>query len=246
MKPTHASSAYFLPATRTRQGGASIVEMIIVLPVLGLLLGGLFELSMLYRARSILDAATFEAAQQGALYNARTDRMRVGLAQGMAPHLIRSRSPQGVLAAYGRAELRIRTGGGGVRIISPTRDVFQQFRQRQTVQTSLDNRERGQDVLPNDNLLWRDAIVRQVRVAGQRVPMTVQDANLLKVESYWCERLLVPVFDRVIARTINWPLNNPPQCTAYAALNGGYYVLMRSSSVARMQSPAVLRDLPNG
>lgn len=230
---------------RRLQCGASLVEMIIILPVFGLLVGGVFELSMLYRARATLDAATFEAAQQGALYNARVDRMRIGLAQGMAPHLSRSRDATGVLAAYGRAELRLRTGGGGVRIISPTRDVFQQFRQRQTVQTSLDSNERGQDVLPNDNLLWRDATVRQVQVNGERVPMTVQDANLLKIETYWCERMLVPAFDRVIARVINWPLSNPPQCAAYAAINGGYYVLLRSSSVARMQSPAVARDLPN-
>jgi hypothetical protein len=230
---------------RRAQGGSVLMETYIVLPVFALLLGGIFELSMLYRARAILDAATFEAAQQGAMHNARMERIRVGLAQGMTPHLMRDRGPVALGAAYARAMVRVSTPGAGVRIVSPNRDAFRQFRQRQTVQTSADNSERGQFVIPNDNLLWRDATVRQVRVGSDRIPMTVQDANLLKVESHWCEKLLVPVLDRVIAGVVNWPLGNPPQCATLAAVTGDRYVLLRSSSVARMQSPILEADLPN-
>jgi hypothetical protein len=230
---------------RRAELGSVLMETYIVLPVFAMLLGGIFELSMLYRARAILDAATFEAAQQGAMHNARMSRIRVGLAQGMTPHFMRGRNPGAVIDAYRRATQRVIAPGAGIAIISPTRDAFRQFRQRQTLQTTADSRERGQFVIPNDNLLWRDATVRQVRVGNQRVPMTVQDANLLKVESYWCERLLVPVLDRVISRTINWPLENPPRCMALAAATGGRYVLLRSSSVARMQSPVLEADLPN-
>lgn len=230
---------------KRQQSGSVLMETYIVLPVFGLLIGAIFELSMLYRARATLDAATFEAAQQGAMHNARMERIRVGMAQGMTPHLMRGRDPVAVGAGYARAVTRLSTTGAGITIISPTRDAFAQFRQRQTLQTSADNSERGQFVIPNDNLLWRDAGVRQVRVGGERVPMTLQDANLLKIETYWCERLLVPVLDRVIAGYINFMVGNPPQCAGLALATGGHYVLLRSSSVARMQSPVLEQDLPN-
>jgi hypothetical protein len=244
------------PPTRTErsvraQRGASIIEMLILVPVFGMLLGGIFELSMLYRARAILDAATFEAAQQGSLNNAQIGPMRVGLAQGMAPHLVRNRNVGGVIAANADATLRVRTTSGSVRIISPTRDVFQRFAERQTIQTTLDNRERAQNVIPNDNLMWRPATVRQARVGGQNVPMTVQDANLLKIETAWCERLKVPILDRVIARTLYGFIEIPSQCLAVALADqarfgrSGRYVLLRSHAVARMQSPVVLAGLPN-
>ncbi len=235
-------------SARRRQSGSVLMETYIVLPVFGLLLGGIFELSMLYRARAILDAATFEAAQQGSMHNGRMERMRVGFAQGMTPHLMRGRDPTAVATGYARAMLRVSTPGAGITILSPTRDAFNQFRQRQTLQSTADNGERGQFVLPNDNLLWRDATVRQVNARGQRIPMTVQDANLLQIETHWCERLLVPVLDRVIAGVINWPVSNPPQCAGLALANGGHYVLLRSTSVARMQSPIteqVAQTLPN-
>lgn len=237
------------PGNKRRQAGSVLMETYIVLPVFGLLLGGIFELSMLYRARAILDAATFEAAQQGALHNARMERMRVGLAQGMTPHLMRGRDPVAVGAGYARAMARLTTTGAGITILSPSREAFTQFRQRQTLQSSADSSERGQFVLPNDNLLWREATVRQVRVGNQNVPMTVQDANLLKIEAHWCERLLVPVLDRVVARVVNWPLENPPQCAGLALATGGRYVLLRSNSVVRMQSPIIeqvaQQTLPN-
>ena len=58
-------------SARRRQSGSVLMETYIVLPVFGLLLGGIFELSMLYRARAILNATTFEAAQQGSMHNGR-------------------------------------------------------------------------------------------------------------------------------------------------------------------------------
>lgn len=228
------------------QQGASLIEFIVVIPVLGMLVAGIFELTMMYRARAVLDAATFEAAQQGALNNARLDTMRTGLAQGMMPHLLRGRSPTAVAAAYARAEAFVRLGGGGVSIVSPTRAIFQAFAQRQTVHTSLDaeGQERPRRVIPNDNLMWRSSQTRLINVGGDRVPVNVQDANLLKVQTYWCHRLLTPAFDRIIwemvvsAETIR-------RCGPASAATGGYYVLLTSSSVTRMHSPVIDQDLPN-
>jgi hypothetical protein len=250
-RPAHLRICPEARSRRLHQGGAVLVELYVILPVFALLIGCIFEMSMLYRARAILDSATFEAAQQGSLHNARRAPMERGLAEGMTPHLMRGRNAAAVGLALGEARARILAGGGGVRILSPNRAIFSQFAQRQTVQTTLDNAERGQMVIPNDNLMWRDSRPRQVRVGNENVPMTVQDANLLKIETYWCERLRVPVLDRVIARGLYGILEIPTECAGVALADNarfgrsGRYVLLRSHTVARMQSPVLQNDLPN-
>ncbi|SDD69445.1 TadE/TadG family type IV pilus assembly protein [Aquimonas voraii] len=234
---------------RGAEGGAVLVELYIILPIFALLMGGIFELSMLYRARAVLDAATFEAAQQGSLQNALLAPMQRGLAEGMAPHLLRGRTPAAVVQSLAEARGRMLAGGGGVRIISPNRAIFDRFAQRQTVRTTVDTAEIGQRVIPNDNLMWRSAAVQQVRVGNQNVPMTVQDANILKIESHWCERLKVPILDRVIARMVNGPLGVPAQCVGVKLADDarygrpGQYIVLRSHSIARMQSPVLRTNL---
>ncbi len=238
---------------RRRQSGASLVELIIVIPVFAFLLAGVFEIALMYRTKALLNAATFEAAQQGSLSNALMPRIQSGLAEGMMPLYLRSRTVVGIGEAYGLARLRVATAVGGVSIVSPSRNVFTTFRERQMVQTTRDSRERLQDVIPNDNLMWRSAQVRTVIVDGQRIPMNIQDANILKVRTYWCHQLLTPVLDRVLwqlASGIPRLLTGPPlnreelRCAALSAATGDYYLAVTSSSVTRMQSPVVLDSLP--
>jgi type II secretory pathway pseudopilin PulG len=238
---------------RRRQSGASLVELIIVLPVFAFLLAGIFEIALMYRTKALLNAATFEAAQQGSLNNALLGKMQDGLAQGMMPMYLRSRSATGVGTAYAQARLRIATSVGGVGIVSPTRNVFTQFREQQMIRTTRDNGERLQFVIPNDNLMWRNAQTRTINIGGQNVPMNVQDANVLKVRSYWCHKLLTPLLDRVLwnvasgpARLIVGPALNQDErrCAAISLATGDYYLAVTSSSVTRMQSPIVQDSLP--
>ncbi len=239
-----------------RERGGSFVEFIIVIPVFAFVLAGIFEMALMYRTRALLNAATFEAAQQGSLNNALMRNIRDGLAQGMMPLYLRTRGPTGVAAAYAQARLRIASPVpfGGVTIVSPTRDVFNKFAESQTIQTTRDNSPRRQNVIPNDNLMWRSTVTRSVRVEGQTVPMNVQDANVLKVRSFWCYRLLTPLLDRIIWETAASPtriLGGGPNlsteersCALLSTAGNGYYIALTSSAVTRMQSPAVSDNLP--
>src|SRR5262249_21645193 len=163
----------------------SLIEFVIVVPVLGMLVFGLFETALMYRTRATLSAATFEAAQQGSMNNAQIGYMRDGLAQGMMPLYVKARSVAGSTRAYPETRAKIAAGiYGDVDIVSPTKAVFQRFKLRQPVQISGDDRERMREVIPNDNLMWRDATDRTVRIGGQNVPLNLQDANLLKVKTF--------------------------------------------------------------
>jgi hypothetical protein len=238
-------------ARRRRQSGASLVELVIVIPVFAFLLAGIFELAMMYRTKALLNAATFEAAQQGSLNNALMSNINDGFAQGMMPLYLRNRNAGGVVAAYAQARARLAAGMGGVTIVSPSRSVFNRFREQQIVRTTRDSRERLQWIIPNDNLMWRDARNQTVNVGGQNVPMNVQDANLLKVRTYWCHRLLTPIMDRVLAGIAGgWTRIGPPlspeerRCALLSGATGDFYLAVTSSSVARMQSPVLSDDLP--
>ncbi len=239
--------------SRRRQSGASLVELIIVVPVFAFLLAGIFEIALMYRTKALLNAATFEAAQQGSLNNALLPRIQDGLAQGMMPLYLRRRNAVGVAAAYAQARLRIATLVGGVRIVSPSRNVFEAFDERQMIRTTRDSAERLQQVIPNDNLMWRNAQSRNVTVDGQTVPMNVQDANLLKVRTYWCYQLLTPLLDRVLwdlasgrTRLLFGPALNEDErrCAALSLATGDFFLAVTSSSVTRMQSPVVRDNLP--
>lgn len=235
-----------------RQGGASLIEFVIVVPLFAFLLAGTFEIALMYRTKALLNAATFEAAQQGSLNNARQSAMNDGLAQGMMPMYLRSRNAGGVAAAYTRARALIAIPGapmGRVQIVSPSRDAFNRFRETQLIRQP-NGRDARVQVIPNDNLMWRNAAVQTVTVSGQRVQMNIQDANVLKVRSYWCYRLLTPALDEIIWRMVGRPtLLNPTISNEQLACNtvglaGGRYLALTSSSVTRMQSPVFITNLP--
>jgi hypothetical protein len=134
---------------------------------------------------------------------------------------------------------------GRIEIISPSRAVFNAFKRRDKIEDG--NRLVTRDYIPNDNLMWRDTTIKTIGTGTRAVSVSIQDANLLKISTSWCHKLVVPVLDRFIHWT--YSLANPdplPQipstdqlrCDAYARISGGgFYVPVTSSVVMRMQTP---------
>jgi hypothetical protein len=232
----------FSHCKRRRNRGASLIEFVIVVPVFAFLIAGIFEMALMYRTKALLNAATFQAALQGSVNNALLNAMNSGLADGMMPMFLNrtSRNLGGAIAAKGLARARIAMRGGGITIVSPSRDAFRMFAERQRVNGAM------RQVIPNDNLMWRPADNRNVQVSGQSVSMNVQDANLLKIKSYWCYKLLTPVLDQVIYRAAVGlvPRNENRNCAAMNVVSGGYHIALTSSAIVRMQSPVYQDNLP--
>jgi hypothetical protein len=178
------------------------------------------QFALIYHAKIQLNYAAFETARAGALNNARMWAMELAFARAMAPLYTTpylDDDCNGISYAF---DATPEPAGG---VDRPTDVPFEldhvkcaRQRVRDMVNDGLvritlvnpgpasfsDHGYLGADgaeVIPNDNLMYRSAIVRAD--SGQ----SVQDANLIKVHVGFCYELIVPLVDQMIARMIAEP-----------------------------------------
>lgn len=163
-----------------RQNGQAFPEFLVVIPVFLFLLLLIFQMVLIYRAKTVLDLAALEAARAGAVHHAHAIPMHKGLVRGMTPLYATGTGQAGVYAAWAKASADLAVYSR-IEVISPSRQAWEQFKERQ---------HDGRFALPNDNLAFRDTTVK----AG----VNVQDANLLKIRVVYYYPLIVPFVDRVL------------------------------------------------
>jgi hypothetical protein len=243
-------------SARGVQSGQTAVESTIIFVLFITLLAGLVEMTYLYRAKHTLGKATFDAARAGAVNHGLQGPMGSALARGMAPMYMRgSRDQAQVIVAVAEAEAVRAVIDGlarSVEIVSPTAEIFDELKVSQKLRLRTDDKDAPaalHEVIPNDNLNWRPRATVTATVDGELVDINVQDANLLKIRTYWCHRLLVPGVDRLIAgiaAEVN-VAHAPAAQMACASLDGlsgvagrgRQHILLSSRSTIRMQSPMV-------
>lgn len=211
---------------RNRQSGASMVEFLLVAPLLTYVGVGVVQMGMAYHARNILDYATFEAARVGAVSEADVTKMRGELAYRIGPIFPGNGSSAGVRSAVSEAVAAvndpIRTQ---IRIINPTSAVFEDF--------GVSDPDTGELVLPSTHLQYRSKEI------GARSRVTIQDANLLKIEITHGYELRLPWLD-VKLPGVEFVLKelmvaaNPANAQFY--LRG--QIPLRAVATVRMQSDA--------
>lgn len=161
----------------SRERGQSVVEFVIVIAVFGTLLLGIFQVALLYRAKTTVDYAAFTAARSGSLNGATQQSVDNGMIKGLAPLYATSANAGGLLEAMAKAGAAAKLyHQATAEIISPTRAMFDKVAVQQ-----FD----GVKAIPNDDLNYRSDDVRA--------------ANLLKVKVTYDYPLIVPVVDRIIA-----------------------------------------------
>lgn len=243
--------------TLRRQQGQGAVEFVLIFLLFALLMTGLFEMTRVFRTKHSLNTATFMAVRAGVVNNAMIRPMNAELENNMIDLFMRGeRSFEGLgqatarVRAYGRA---LEAAGGGITIVSPTRQAFNGLRINQRVKRSDEEDYGVHTVIPNDNLRWRPR--RSASTNGGSI--NLQDANLLKIRSLWCHRLVVPLLDRIVYELMNefrYVHDRQLACNAIseasrAAGEGspvepGYYIPVVADATMRMQSPVVSDDLP--
>jgi hypothetical protein len=207
-----------------KQAGQSLVEFVVGIFVLLLLVLGAFQFALIYRAKTTLDYATFQAAREGAVNHARISAIRGGLATGLTPLYTIKPDAGDLTKAYGRAMAAVRLTH--IQIINPTKAAFDDF----TVQDTYN----GKKEIPNDNLAYRSTNV------GGRSGMSVQDANILKIKVTYGYKLIVPLIKPIILGAFKVFGKGPPvgkDSFQTAMLNAGRLPL-ESQAIVRMQSPA--------
>lgn len=214
-------------ACRGRQRGQSLPEFLIVIPLFLFLVLLLFQLVLIYRAKTVLDYATLEAARRGAVTQIDMGEMQQGLAYGLAPLYATDAGAAGVASAYAGARADIILNAN-IEVVSPTRAAWDTFKERQYD---------GRRALPNDNLSYRS---RDERGTG----MNVQDANVLKIKVDYDFPLIVPFVDLVLrgdsryVRPDGW-FDDANIDMKHPLLGAGRYyrIPLQSHAIVRLQSP---------
>jgi len=236
------------------QAGQSMVELLVILPVMLLLIFGTIQFALIYHAKITLNYAAFEAVRAGTLncdkkyqdYDKRCtsdvgqfDAVKEGFARGLAP-LYSYFEPD----SEKRAEMKNAALNqveayqqGRARIFNEfesKNDLIRIERLNPTVQAFSDFAK--DEVIPNDNLMYRSKNSRGIS------KMSIQDANLLHLRfTYWYP-LHVPLvnklmFDRFIcckgmegSSFCKWAKD--PVCQGDEPR-----IPLTSTSVMRMQTP---------
>jgi hypothetical protein len=211
------------------QRGQSLTEFLVAMFGFGVLLLGLLQTILLYRAKATVDYAALEAARAGALHGADKGQMQKGLARGLTPlYATATASPTaaGTFEAYGKAYLAV-LAFSTIKVLSPTTGSFDDFKEAQYD---------GTMALPNDSLNFRPTSV------GSH-GLSVQDANILKIQVTYTYPLIVPVIDRMLSTMGIASLD-----IARTATEGHkvYSLPIVASATVRMQSPITNRgNLPS-
>ena len=165
-----------------RRSGQALIEFLIIFPTLLFLVLGAFQFALLYEQKQTLNYATFYAARQGALKNAKANAIKDALASAMTPLYMTKSSDYGDLikARIIAAVETFNPLSMRVEILNPTAAAYNAHK---------GDSETGTEI-PNDNLMYRDS--------GAKGGMSVQDANLLTVRTTYCARLIVPIANKVI------------------------------------------------
>lgn len=241
-----------MPCDKKRNFGQAMAEFVIILPVMLLLVLGILQFSFIYKAKITLNYAAFEAARAGTLNNARQFAMQNALARSLAPLYTHDDTVAEFKAARDLIRQQISNGLLMIDLINPSPDSFKDFGR-------INN---GVQTIANDNLLYRGADV------GSESKQTIQDANLLKIQTYYCYEMIVPFVNRIIWLMMRYsssvtPADQPElgkqarfgeptsgtfnySCITDQYNNSSkkdrfYGIPIRSQAILRMQSDAILK-----
>ena len=234
-----------------RQSGQGAVEFVVIMLIFLAFLGGIFEMTRIFRAKHTLNESTFLAAREGALNHAQLDSMVGRLGEGMADLFIVESSLSSLTEAnFKSSALAYATQavGGGVEIVSPTKAVFDQLSKELYIPFDGSSEPTTVRVIPNDNLRWRPNDVASLD-DGESV--NLKDANLLKIRTTWCQRLVVPGLDYLIYTVANAADSSGRQSpcqkisigTQLTDIERCWYIAVTSDATVRMQTPVLGDDL---
>ena len=185
--------------------GQSMVEFIIVTPVMLLLVFGALQFAFLYHAKTALNYAAFQTAREGAVNNAHMAIMENAFARNMAAIYANDDTIDEVKEARDRIRQEIAAGFVLIDVINPTDEMFNTF--------GVDLDGDGSREIPNDNLMYRPVTREPLSEA------TVQDANLLKLRITYCYPMYVPYVNRALAIMLTQPFD-PDTCPGCSGVFG--------------------------
>ena len=163
--------------------GATLVEMVVVMPTLLFLVLAIWQTATAFQAKSALNYATFEAARAGSVAHASVDSMTTALRKAMLPYYGGGRNVAELVQAADRAAADLGADGLRIEIISPSQESFQDYNSP-ALQKKYNTNE---PVIPNAGIDELKCPRDPERADCSHDPasnasgQTLQDANLLKL-----------------------------------------------------------------
>jgi len=244
MSIDRARDRFHLPGIVRDQHGQSMVELLVILPVMLLLIFATIQIALIYHAKITLNYAAYEAVRAGTLtcdkqYNDYDNRcvsdvsqyeaVKEGFARGLAP-LYSYYEPDKKLRSYLKepADNQVEAYQQGRAKVFSEFDAEPELirieRLNPTRQAFTDFAADG--VIPNDNLMYRSGIT------GGSSQMSIQDANLLHLRfTYWYP-LYVPFVNRMMFNAVICQVNPDPVCQGDTPR-----IPLTATAVMRMQTP---------
>ena len=204
-----------------KQRGASIVELLVTMLALAPLVLGAIQAGFFFNAKSIVNNAVFEAGRAGSVENAQRAPMLTALSRNLMPLYGGGQDAASLAAAWTKAELDVRTISlTTLDIISPSQQAFDEY--------GIEINDQLQ--IPNEHLAHKS------HDRGDGSGVSLQDANVLKIRVTYGYKLIVPVINRLIARSM-LIIDPSPQRAAYYAMDPPRIPIVAHATV-RMQSNA--------
>jgi hypothetical protein len=190
------------------QRGAATVEFYLValLALLPLCLG-MLQISLLLIANHHVDHAAYMAARAGAMNRGNIDAIRNEFARVITPLFVESTSrldAGNVVARVAAAQVRASADMAAfsrIRVLSPDAAAQQDFGERRD----------GDIVIPSDSLQHRSD------GPGERSGMSLQQANMLRIEFTYCRPLVIPFVRGLMIGMLRRMDPEPSNLRCYAA-----------------------------
>ena len=230
-----------------RQSGATLVEFVIVTPLLLFMLLGVIQYGLLYHTKSQLNYATFEAARAGTVSNADPAKIRAAFARAMTGYYGGGTTTAQLATSYAKAAADTTAANVRIETLSPTKESFDDYASP-ALAKKLNTSSR---VIPNSNLAFIKCPMDvpgcksdpKTNASGQ----TLADANLLKLRITYG----IPKNKQIpwVGRFMTWALGvldpgdpnsaSKPDADAFrAGLVKAGRIPVVTHIVMRMQSPA--------
>ena len=210
-----------------RSRGLAMAESLIAMLFLWVVLGAAVELALLFRTKAALNHATLQAARSAMVANAEPQALVNGLARGLLPLFGPTPGLAGAAETLTERALPEVVQFARVRVLNPNRRAFDDF-----AESRNGNRE-----IPNDDLhLLPDT-------TGESSGLSLQDANLLRVEVVYGAPLRIPIIADLLLATLQATGVVAAEGAFQAALLEARRVPVLATATVRMQSPARLSAL---
>jgi outer membrane protein OmpA-like peptidoglycan-associated protein len=222
------------------QLGAGLVETIVALPMLLLLVMSAWQAALVYRAKSSVNYAAFEAARAGSMANASVASIQTAFQRALVPYYGGGRNAQELAQTLARAAADLGNAAVRVEILSPTQESFADYNS-----PALQTRYRvSEPVIPNVGLdqlrCPRDASGCNSNPQANASGQSLLDANLLKLRITYgiSPAKQVPLAGRLYVWALNRLGAGAGDAFKQGLLEAGRIPIVTAATV-RMQSDAI-------